>query len=210
MREPPEISSWSKPDPGQRVFTNHESRDTKHGFYVFFTSHGLNASCLGATAVPPAWVLGSRITRHETRITAFMLSTIHCLYGSQAVKHFSWSKPAPHPWFSRVTRHETRITAFSSHRLNASCRGATAVPPASVFGSRNTRHETRITAFYSSTNQDASGKTPPCGSKPAPRPPRCSAASSCCGSREVSPRKAASHASRRSLSAPPRTPATSR
>ena len=34
---------------------------------TLFSRHGLNASCPGATAIPPAWVFGSRITRHETR-----------------------------------------------------------------------------------------------------------------------------------------------
>lgn len=38
-----------------------------------FPKQRLNASCLGATTVPLAWVFGSRITNHETRITAFVL-----------------------------------------------------------------------------------------------------------------------------------------
>ena len=36
----------------------------------------------------------------------------HCLPGSPAIRHFSWSEPGSRPWFSRITRHETRITAF--------------------------------------------------------------------------------------------------
>ena len=48
-----------------KVFTNHESRNTG------ILRHSLNASCLRATAVRPASVFGSRITSHETRITAF-------------------------------------------------------------------------------------------------------------------------------------------
>ena len=73
-------------------FLGHESRITKHESRPFSFSlttnhyplpnkfspkHNLNASCLGATAVPLAWVFGSRNTRHETRITAFLFFTNH-------------------------------------------------------------------------------------------------------------------------------------
>ena len=47
--------------------TDHETRDTA---FMFFTNHGFYASCLGATAVLPAWFWGheSRDTNHESRL----------------------------------------------------------------------------------------------------------------------------------------------
>ena len=49
-----------------------------------FSNHGHSACRLGATPVPLAWVFGSRITRHETRITAF---SNHRLVSSPAISH---------------------------------------------------------------------------------------------------------------------------
>ena len=206
---------------------------------MLFSSHRLNASRRGATAVPPASVFGSRNTRHETRITAFSRDTKHesrpfrCLSGDSSESHPNPGQPVFHetrdtnhgfcvsfkprpqrklPWSngrtaclgfggSRNTKHETRITKHGffkprPQRKPPWSNGRTAC--LGFWGSRNTNHETRITAFSSSTKQGVSGRIPQSGSKPAPRPPRCSGASSCCGSREASPRKAASHASRRS------------
>ena len=55
---------------------------------------------------PPPWF--SRITRHETRITAFF----RVLRPSGGGKCRLWQPQAAANGFSRITKHETRITAF--------------------------------------------------------------------------------------------------
>ena len=63
----------------RKVFTNHETRNTRHGFYAFhetrITQHGFPLSLRRLQGEQPqARPTGfSRITRHESRITAFML-----------------------------------------------------------------------------------------------------------------------------------------
>ena len=169
---------WSEPGPTKCFsrITKHEI--TKHGLSVFHyplsfspplplglrktkleirlsRNMALTASCLGATAVPLAWVF-------KSRNTAFSVFLVHWPPDIS-----SGVNQAPPNAFheTRDTKHESRpfcfsLTALKKHETRLSRTMALtqadlepAVPLAWVFGSRNMRHETRITAFTVSSGQ---------------------------------------------------------
>ena len=145
-----------QPQARPTVFTKHESRDTNHGFYVFLFTivHYcsplfaiVRQKILSGTSVPAPSTLAtrpvrfSRITKHESRNTAFMLFTKH------ESRHF-WppGRCFPARWGAAWGGYGAAWAA-AVHTGNAACK---------VFTKHETRvtkhglyafHETRITDF---------------------------------------------------------------
>ncbi len=89
-----------------QVFTNHETRDTNHGF------------CRGAAwgGYGAAWV--AAVPRSATRPVGFSPATNHATCFPPALRRLQEEQLQARPTgFSRITNHETRITAFFESRL---------------------------------------------------------------------------------------------
>ena len=102
---PPEFPGRATASRAQRVFTNHETRITKHGFYASLPT-------ISRHFPPPRSRVRSPFAS-ATRPVGFLRDTNHATWFFPVPPATpKRATPSPANEFSRITRHESRITAL--------------------------------------------------------------------------------------------------
>ena len=143
-------SKESNPKPGQQVFTNHETRDTNHGFYSSTRHETRNVSPFGSP-----WERKRHITKNLRRAT---VSLRPFAWPCAAWRGYgaAWAAVVPRTGNTACwvfTNQETRDTKHDFPRPCRDSKESNSKPGQQVF----TNHETRNTnhGLYSSTSHEA-------------------------------------------------------